>query len=264
MDNGPASKPNHHFPAGFLWGVASSSHQVEGGNLNNQWAAWEQKGRIKSGDHVVCGNDLYGGTPRLFNQVMSDFGIEFSYVDTTDASNVERAIWKNTRMVFVETPTNPLMRISDLAAISAICRRKKVDLVVDNTFISPYFQQPLALGAGLALSNLAVPGAAASAAGAGALTFTQPFHDAVQSMPATNPCTGAPGTVTITENGVFHVTVLTSGPGAGTAWATGTFTAGMWAVAAILCLGALLALCVRHSPALEKEGAGPLPPPEGE
>ncbi len=108
---------------------------------------------LHSGDHVVCGNDLYGGTPRLFNQVISNFGLEFSYVDTSDAENVERAIRKNTRMVHVETPTNPLMRISDLKAISAICRRKKVWLVVDNTFLSPYFQQPLALGADMVVHS---------------------------------------------------------------------------------------------------------------
>ena len=108
---------------------------------------------LKSGDHVVCGNDLYGGTPRLFNQVMTGFGLEFSYVDTSDAENVERAIQKNTRMVYVETPTNPLMRLSDLEAVSAICRRNKVALVVDNTFMSPYFQQPLALGADMVLHS---------------------------------------------------------------------------------------------------------------
>lgn len=108
---------------------------------------------LKSGDHVVCGNDLYGGTPRLFNQVMAGFGLEFSYVDTSEAENVERAIRKNTRMVYVETPTNPLMRLSDLAAISQITRRKKVALVVDNTFMSPYFQQPLALGADLVVHS---------------------------------------------------------------------------------------------------------------
>jgi len=108
---------------------------------------------LQAGDHVVCGNDLYGGTPRLFNQVMSGLGLEFTYVDTTDAENVDRAIRKNTRMVFVETPTNPLMRISDLAAISSICRRRKVALVVDNTFMSPYFQQPLALGADLVVHS---------------------------------------------------------------------------------------------------------------
>jgi cystathionine beta-lyase/cystathionine gamma-synthase len=108
---------------------------------------------LKSGDHVVCGNDLYGGTPRLFNQVWADFGLEFSYVDTSDADNVERAIRKNTRMVYVETPTNPLMRLSDLAAISKICRRKKIQLAVDNTFMTPYFQQPIALGADMVVHS---------------------------------------------------------------------------------------------------------------
>lgn len=108
---------------------------------------------LRSGDHVVCGNDLYGGTPRLFNQVISNFGVEFSYIDTSEAEKVERAIRKNTRMVHVETPTNPLMRISDLRAISAICRRKKVWLVVDNTFMSPYFQQPLSLGADMVVHS---------------------------------------------------------------------------------------------------------------
>jgi len=108
---------------------------------------------LKSGDHVVCGNDLYGGTPRLFNQVLTGFGLEFSYVDTSDAENIERAIRKNTRMVYVETPTNPLMRLSDLAEISRICRRRKAELVVDNTFMSPYLQQPLALGADMVVHS---------------------------------------------------------------------------------------------------------------
>src|SRR5579864_6256932 len=108
---------------------------------------------LKSGDHLVCGNDLYGGTPRLFNQVWADFGLEFSYVDTSNASNVERAIRKNTRIVFVETPTNPLMGLSDLAAISQICRRKKAQLVVDNTFMSPYFQRPIELGADMVVHS---------------------------------------------------------------------------------------------------------------
>src|ERR1700674_4533926 len=83
---------------------------------------------LKSGDHVVCGNDLYGGTPRLFNQVMSNFGLVFSYIDTSDAENVDRALRKNTRMVFVETPTNPFMPLSDLRTFSAICCRRKVEL----------------------------------------------------------------------------------------------------------------------------------------
>ena len=108
---------------------------------------------LKSGDHVVCGDDLYGGTPRLFNNVMTGFGLEFSYVDSSDAKNVERAIRKNTRMVYVETPTNPMMRLTDLAAVSQLCRPKKLSLVVDNTFMSSYFQQPLALGADMVVHS---------------------------------------------------------------------------------------------------------------
>ncbi|MGH9540058.1 MAG: trans-sulfuration enzyme family protein [Terriglobales bacterium] len=107
----------------------------------------------KSGDHVVCGNDLYGGVPRLFNQVLANFGMEFTYVDTSEPRNIERAIRKNTRMVYIETPTNPLMALSDIEAIGQICRRKKVELVVDNTFMSPYFQQPIALGAGMVVHS---------------------------------------------------------------------------------------------------------------
>ncbi len=107
----------------------------------------------KSGDHVVCGNNLYGGVPRLFDQVLSGYGFEFTYVNTSDARNVERAIRKNTRMLYVETPTNPLMALSDIEAISRICRRKKVELVVDNTFMSPYFQQPIALGADMVVHS---------------------------------------------------------------------------------------------------------------
>jgi cystathionine gamma-lyase/cystathionine beta-lyase/cystathionine gamma-lyase/homocysteine desulfhydrase len=108
---------------------------------------------LEAGDHVVCGNDLYGGTPRLFNQVLTRYGLEFSYVDTSDVDNVERAMRRNTRMVYVETPTNPLMKLSDLKAIAQICRRRKADLVVDNTFMSPYFQQPLALGADMVVHS---------------------------------------------------------------------------------------------------------------
>jgi cystathionine gamma-lyase/cystathionine beta-lyase/cystathionine gamma-lyase/homocysteine desulfhydrase len=108
---------------------------------------------LKTGDHVICGDDLYGGTPRLFNQVLTNFGLEFTYVDTSDATKVERAIRRNTRMVHVETPTNPLMRLTDVPAVSQICRRRKIELVVDNTFMSPYFQQPLALGADMVIHS---------------------------------------------------------------------------------------------------------------
>jgi len=108
---------------------------------------------LKAGDHVVCGHNLYGGTPRLFNQVWADFGLEFTYVDTSDVRNVERALTKKTRLVFVETPTNPLMALTDIRAMSEVCHSRKVDLVVDNTFMSPYFQQPIALGADLVVHS---------------------------------------------------------------------------------------------------------------
>jgi cystathionine beta-lyase/cystathionine gamma-synthase len=107
----------------------------------------------KSGDHVVCGNDLYGGVPRLFNQVLANFGMEFTYIDTSEPRNVERAIRKSTRMVYIETPTNPLMSLTDIGAVSQICRRKKVELVVDNTFMSPYFQQPIWFGADMVVHS---------------------------------------------------------------------------------------------------------------
>jgi len=108
---------------------------------------------LKSGDHVVCTNNLYGGTPRLFNQILTNYGLEFSYVDTSDLRAVEHAIRRNTRFVFVETPTNPLMTLSDLAAISQIAHRRGVELVVDNTFMSPYFQKPIALGADMVIHS---------------------------------------------------------------------------------------------------------------
>jgi len=102
---------------------------------------------LKAGDHVICGHNLYGGVPRLFNQILSNYGLEFTYVDTSEAKAVERAIQKNTKYVYVETPTNPLMTISDIEAIARICHRHDVELIVDNTFMSPYFQQPIQLGA---------------------------------------------------------------------------------------------------------------------
>src|SRR4029078_1150107 len=105
-------------------GIASRVFSSGMAAINAIWTMY------KSGDHVVCGNDLYGGVPRLFNQVLTNFGMQFTYVDTSDPKNVERALRNNTRMAYIETPTNPLMSLSDIEAISKICRRKKVELVV--------------------------------------------------------------------------------------------------------------------------------------
>ncbi len=108
---------------------------------------------LKGGDHLICSHNVYGGVPRLFNQILAHYGLQFSYVDTSQALAVERALRPNTRIVYVETPTNPLMSVSDIRAISRICRRHKVELVVDNTFMSPYFQQPIALGADMVIHS---------------------------------------------------------------------------------------------------------------
>ena len=102
---------------------------------------------LRPGDHVVAINDLYGGTYRLFERVLRDMGIDFDYVDLTDPELLRGALLPNTRMVWIESPTNPLLRLVDIAAIAAIAQGAGVRVVVDNTFMSPYLQRPLALGA---------------------------------------------------------------------------------------------------------------------
>jgi cystathionine beta-lyase/cystathionine gamma-synthase len=101
---------------------------------------------VKAGDHVILGDNTYGGTFRLFNKVLSNYGIEFDLVDTTDAINLETAFKPNTKMVFVETPTNPVMSVTDLAAVSEISHAHGAKVVCDNTFMSPYLQRPLDFG----------------------------------------------------------------------------------------------------------------------
>src|SRR6201987_5816651 len=112
---------------------------------------------LKTGDHVICGSNGYGGTPRLFNQIVAHYGIEVSYVDTGDPENVRRAFTPRTRLVPLEAPTKPLMKLAAICAVSAVCREQgrrvgePVDLCVDNTFLSPYFQRPIELGAALVM-----------------------------------------------------------------------------------------------------------------
>ena len=102
---------------------------------------------FKSGDHIVCGENLYGGVFRLFDKLLGNYGLEFSWVDTRDPQCIEDAMRPSTRLVFVETPTNPLMRICDLRAAAEIAHRHGALLLVDNTFASPYFQHPFQFGA---------------------------------------------------------------------------------------------------------------------
>ena len=108
---------------------------------------------FKSGDHVVAGHNMYGGTYRLFERVLKNFGLEFSYVNTSRIENIRPALKSNTRMIFIETPTNPVMELTDLAAVASAAHEHGALLAVDNTFMSPYFQQPLTLGADIVVHS---------------------------------------------------------------------------------------------------------------
>ena len=108
---------------------------------------------LNPGDEVICGNDMYGGTYRLFTKVFEKFGIKFIYLDTTKPDNIKNAVTANTKLVWIETPTNPLMNITDIAAVAAITKPKKILLAVDNTFASPALQNPLDLGADIIMHS---------------------------------------------------------------------------------------------------------------
>jgi cystathionine beta-lyase/cystathionine gamma-synthase len=101
---------------------------------------------VKAGDHVILGDNTYGGTFRLFNKILVNYGIEFDLADTSDVASLESAFKPNTKMIFVETPTNPIMTLTDLAAVSELAHARGVKVVCDNTFMSPYFQRPIDLG----------------------------------------------------------------------------------------------------------------------
>ncbi|MBA2605471.1 MAG: cystathionine gamma-synthase [Acidobacteria bacterium] len=98
---------------------------------------------VKAGDHVIVGDNTYGGTFRLFSKILANYGIEFDYVDTADATNVEKAFKTNTKMVFVETPTNPIMTVTDLQAVADVSHAHGARVVCDNTFMSSYLQRPI-------------------------------------------------------------------------------------------------------------------------
>ena len=108
---------------------------------------------LSSGDEVIAANDMYGGTYRLFTKVFERFGIKFSYVDTTDVNNIAKAITPNTKLIWIETPTNPLMNITDIEAVATIAKAANAILCVDNTFASPYLQNPLDLGADIVMHS---------------------------------------------------------------------------------------------------------------
>lgn len=109
---------------------------------------------LKPGDHVVCGDDVYGGTFRIFDKVFAKMGIEFTFVDCSDLAKTETAFKPTTRLFWIETPTNPMLKVLDIAALTQLAKRKGAVSVVDNTFMSSYFQKPLALGADIVVHSV--------------------------------------------------------------------------------------------------------------
>jgi len=108
---------------------------------------------VKAGDHIIVSNNVYGGTYRLFEQNLTDFGLEYSWVDSSDRKNIESVVKENTKMLFVETPTNPMLVLTDLEAVAEISKRNNLISVCDNTFMSPYFQNPLDWGIDIVLHS---------------------------------------------------------------------------------------------------------------
>ena len=151
---------------------------------------------LKSGDHVISGDDVYGGTFRLFDKVMKPFGIESSFIDLTELSRLEAAITPKTRFIWFETPTNPTLKLADIAAISAIAARHGVRVVVDNTFATPVLQQPLSLGASVVLHSTTKYVNGHSDVVGGALITSDPelceripfFQNAIGAVPSPMDC----------------------------------------------------------------------------
>lgn len=108
---------------------------------------------FSAGDHIILTDDVYGGTYRVVNKVLNRFGLEFTFVDTGDLSAVEAAVKENTKAIFIETPTNPLLKVTDLEAVSAFAKSKGLLTIVDNTFMTPYLQSPIKLGADIVLHS---------------------------------------------------------------------------------------------------------------
>src|ERR1700753_104975 len=146
---------------------------------------------FKTGDHVICGSNVYGGTPRLFDQIIAHYGISFTYVDPTDPEQVRKAIRPTTKLVHIETPTNPMMQVTDIRAIADVCHERpgqKIDLSVDNTFMSPYFQRPIEFGADIVMHSTTKFLNGHSDGLGGVLVGTKPQH--AEDFAFVQKCTG--------------------------------------------------------------------------
>jgi cystathionine beta-lyase/cystathionine gamma-synthase len=172
-----ASLENARFGLAFASGVAASSAVM---NL------------LSAGDHVIVGDDVYGGTFRLFDKVFARYGIEFSWVDAADPANVTAALKPNTKLLWVETPTNPLLKLVDIAQLAEISKQSSLVFVVDNTFASPYLQTPLDLGADVVVhSTTKYIGGHSDVVGGAALTSREDLYQTLKFHQ--NAAGGVPG-----------------------------------------------------------------------
>jgi cystathionine beta-lyase/cystathionine gamma-synthase len=172
-----ASLENGKYGLAFASGMAATSTVM---NLLSQ------------GDHVVVGEDVYGGTFRLFDKVLTRYGVTFSFVDARDPKNVEIAIKSNTKLLWLETPTNPLLRLADLKALSALAKSKKLISVVDNTFATPYFQRPLDFGIDIVVhSTTKYLGGHSDVVGGAAITSNDAYYETIKFHQ--NAIGGVPG-----------------------------------------------------------------------
>jgi len=147
---------------------------------------------LRSGDHVVVADDLYGGSHRLFSKILPNFGVRFSYVDATRPETIAKALLAATRMVWIESPTNPMLRLIDIAACAQIARRHGAWLVVDNTFATPYLQNPIALGAHVVVhSTTKYLGGHSDVIGGAVVVDDEALRDALRF--AQNATGGVPG-----------------------------------------------------------------------
>src|SRR3569833_1286319 len=153
----------------------------EGGTCGHAFASgmaaiYALVGTLRSGDHLICSANVYGGTARLFNLIIQHYGIEIEYVDTANLDAVKTAIKSNTKLIHIETPTNPLMVLTDIAAVCEIAHAKGAEVSVDNTFMSPALQSPIALGADVVMHSSTKFLNGHSDGLGGALIGTKPEH----------------------------------------------------------------------------------------
>ena len=154
---------------------------LEGGTSGHAFASgmaaiYALVATLHTGDHLICSHNVYGGTARLLNEIVCHYGIEIEYVNTGDLDAVAKAIKANTKLVHIETPTNPIMSLTDIAAVCEIAHAKGVEVSVDNTFMSPYLQSPIALGADVVMHSTTKFLNGHSDGLGGALIGTRPEH----------------------------------------------------------------------------------------